>query len=123
EGAAQLSAAKEELAEANAEVGVLLDQLFSDSTATLSGPQVATLAIARESVARNVLPQYRVLDLSEPEWIAVEAALRAERRAQRTGEPMPEAASSLLQVLNTNPLVTAAAAALELNMPEIDALV
>jgi len=107
---------RQDLAEAESQLTAVREALATAQQAlrdvVLNGfaqQDVARLTVYRDGVPFKTPPEYRVGDRSDAEWLAIEAALRAEARATRRGEALEAAHAQLLAGLRADPDVQAAA--------------
>lgn len=82
--------------------------LFNAATAGLSSETKAKLAALSTGLVHNVPREFTVLTMSPEQWVSVEAALRAERRATRLSTTLAEEHATLLSSIRTNENVAAA---------------
>lgn len=91
EDVAALVVAKAGLADAEAARGTALDSAFTAATSGLTEDQRATLSQIRANAKWKWCPvQYRVLDQSEANWMALRDALSGIHTHERIGEDAPQ---------------------------------
>lgn len=117
----QYAAAQSQIANLRAEITTARQTLFMLVTTTLSTEDRQKLEIFRLSTGRVVSPAFRVKSRTDAQWLDIERALIAERRAQRLGQPVPSAAQSLLAAVRAEPEVVQAQANLELHFADVQA--
>lgn len=96
--------------------------LRSAALDSLPAATVSTLNALHLNRRRTVPVEFRVLELTEPQWRDLAQAVRAEGRANRTGEEMDADSAELLAGMRSQPSVAAAKTAVESHRTEIEAV-
>ncbi len=99
-----------------------LDDLFEVVTDGLNGTWVAKLEAIRLVDSIDLPPQFLALSLTEPQKARLQAALRAEQRAQRRGEALETHYAELLADLRGEPVVQQAQTRLSQMLATIEGL-
>jgi hypothetical protein len=116
-----LPTARAELAQAEAQLTSLLNEIFDTGTASLPQGQRATLIALRANRNWGLPVEFLVVDRSEPQWVQLRDCLANERISQELDEsPDPEAQAWLAQY-RANPLVASAKANFDANLGSITA--
>ena len=77
------------------------------------------LARWRDSEGHRVSPAFRVVERTAEQWRSVELALRAEKRATATGQPLSDSQAALLNEVRSEPAVSEAQGQLNLYLEEV----
>lgn len=96
--------------------GTLLDEVLYE----VPSAAVTALAIWRDSSHRNVPSEFRVLNLSDQQWNAIERALRAEKRAIRVGETLAAEHAQVLADVRSDVAVVNAQYALTSHLAAVE---
>ena len=96
------------------------NSLFEAATDTLAPASIDAIVTWQTASRYRVPPEFRVLDLTPPEWKAVEKALRAEQRSIILEEELDESYATLLATIRALPGVIAAQEQLSLHLTEVE---
>lgn len=109
--AAQASppAADRDVAAARDRLRQRLDHAFAFATSQLAPEQRETLATLRANASQPVPVQYRVVNRTSAQWVALRGALVARRDAQARGAAVTQAVATLLAQADSEPAVSLAA--------------
>lgn len=106
---------------AQTQISVALQALFEAATENLSEQQVQRLTNWRLSQGRKVPPEFRIKQRTDQDWMNLEIALIAEKRAMRLGTALNEAQAELLADARADLEVIEAATALQNELPLMEA--
>lgn len=109
----QYAAAIAGLQSAKSQLASTTEELFDTAVQGLTQAQVDRLVTWRTTQGRRVPPEFRVTSRSDEQWQAIEAALVAEKRAERLGEELDSDHDQVLGAVRAEFDVIAAANALQ----------
>jgi len=113
------------LAQKNAiqqELDLLFDELFALAVEGYPTSKVQQLEVYHSGLSYRAPAHFRAVERTEAQWKAIEAALRAEARAERLGADLNDEDASLLQAARSEPAVIEAQMRLENNLASIKAV-
>jgi hypothetical protein len=107
---------------AKSQVSSLRNDLFGAVTDGLASSTIQRLSALRQSSARKVPVEFRVVSRTDSHWQAIELALIAEARAQRMGDTLAGESASLLANVRMELDVAEAALSLQSNLSAVQQL-
>lgn len=116
---AELAAARQALEAARAVCSARVDALHAAGSAGLSQQQRMTLAMLRFNADKPAPIEFKVVERTEAEWVALRDALSNERSAAANGEQPNAACQTLLGSARSNSAVAAAKSACDTNLASI----
>jgi len=116
---AELAAARQALEAARAVCAARVDALHAAGSAVLSQQQRMTLAMLRFNADKPAPIEFKVVERTEAEWVALRDALSNERSAAANGEQSNAACQTLLGSARSNSAVAAAKSACDTNLASI----
>lgn len=96
------------------------DALFEAAVRALPASQVDRLRACRESMGRNIPPEFCTVRRTHQQWDALEAAISAERRAKYLNQPLDVAHQRVLDDARSQIEVIEAALLLELHLDDVE---
>ncbi len=114
-------AAQANLAQAEAQLSGLVNEIFDAATAGFTPAQRATLTAIRANRAWDLPVEFLVQDRAEAQWVQLRDALADERISQALDEPPDPDAQAWLATCRGNPLVAAARAGFDANLASVTA--
>lgn len=117
--ASDLAAAELDVHDARAALASVRTQLLAAALYGVSTTAVDVIEAWTDTVGHQVPDEFRVLSRTSSEWIVIEEALRAEKRAVQRGETLDSEHASLLQSIRSDNAVIAASLGIQTNLAAI----
>ena len=111
----EYEAAVATLAARQQQITALREGLFDLALDGFPAPKIQRITVWRQGSPYRVQRKFRAKELEHNTWKAIERALRAERRAIRTGEDLDEEPAQLLADIRSDPAVVEAGIPLQAN--------
>lgn len=111
----EYDAAVATLAAGQQQITALREALFDLALDGFPAPKIQRITVWRQGSPYRVQRAFRAKELEHDTWKAIERALRAERRADRTGVDLDEEPAQLLADIRSDPAVVEAGIRLEAN--------
>lgn len=115
----QLAAARTALASATAARASALQEIYAAATSGLNGQQAARLARLRANAAQKCPIEFKAVDRTEAEWVALRKALSNERVSAACGDTAHAGCQTLLASKRSDPSVASAKSACDSNLATI----
>lgn len=116
---AQFQETSLEVATRQQQIEALHASLRESALDGFSAVHIAQIASWTGTAQYKVPPEFRILEFSPAEWIAIAGAVRAEARAIRTGEPLAPEQAAILDPIRSHTAVIEASLTLSVMLEDV----